>query len=172
MAAGEYVSMQAQRELFERQIELEREELALAPDEEREELALIYRAKGIPAAEAERLASALMRDDDVALDTLAREELGLDPGELGSPWGAALSSFVSFALGALVPVLPYLAGTGRLALPLSALLSAVALFGVGAGVSLFTGRGVLLSGLRMLGIGAGAALVTYAVGSALGVAIS
>jgi len=172
MAAGEYISMRAQRELFERQIALEREELETAPEEEQQELALIYRAKGIPRAEAERLAGALMRDASVALDTLAREELGLDPSELGSPWGAAASSFVSFAIGAIIPILPYLAAAGALALPLSALLSAVALFAVGAGVSLLTGRGLLLSGARMLLIGAGAAVITYLVGTLLGVATS
>ena len=172
MAAGEYISMRAQRELFERQIDLEREELAVAPEEEQAELALIYRAKGVPKAEAERLASTLMRDPSTALDTLAREELGLDPSELGSPWGAAISSFLSFAIGAIVPVLPYLFGAGPLALPLSAVLSALALFGVGAGVSLFTGRGLLFSGGRMLLIGAAAAALTYAVGTLLGVAVT
>src|SRR5437763_1515453 len=112
MAAGEYISISAQREMFERQIELEREELEVAPEEEEAELALIYRAKGIPQEDAENLAHRLMRDKTVALDTLTREELGLDPGELGSPWGAAISSFVSFAFGALVPLLPYLLGLG------------------------------------------------------------
>jgi VIT1/CCC1 family predicted Fe2+/Mn2+ transporter len=172
MAAGEYVSMRAQRELFERQIDLEREELAAAPEEEQAELALIYRTKGVPRAQAEQLASSLMRDPNTALDTLVREELGLDPSELGSPWGAAIYSFLSFAIGAVVPVLPYLFVAGALALPLSALLSALALFGVGAGVSLLTGRGLLFSGGRMLLIGTAAATLTYVVGSLLGVAIT
>ena len=104
MAAGEYVSMKAQRELFERQIELEAAELAVTPEEELEELALIYRAKGIPADEARRIAQRLAQDPSVALDTLVREELGLDPGELGSPWGAAIGSFLAFAVGAFIPV--------------------------------------------------------------------
>ncbi len=172
MGAGEYVSVSSQRELFERQLALEREELELAPEEEEQELALIYRAKGIPKAEAERLARALMRDKGAALDTLAREELGLNPEELGSPWSVAISSFLSFASGALIPVLPYIVLSGWLAFVLSALLSALALFGVGAAVSLFTGRGVLFSGLRMLLIGTGAATVTYGVGHLLGVAVS
>lgn len=171
MAAGEYVSMTAQRELFERQLALEREELATNPEEEEEELALIYQAKGIPQVEAERLARRLVRDPRVALDTLAREELGLDPSELGSPWKAALSSFVMFALGAMVPVLPFLFGGGTAALAGSAVLSALALLVVGAALSLFTGRGMLRSGLRMLSIGAAAAIITFLVGRLIGVSV-
>jgi VIT1/CCC1 family predicted Fe2+/Mn2+ transporter len=170
MAAGEYVSMRSQREVFERNIAMERDELLAAPEEEQEELALIYQAKGVPKHEAERLASRLMEDPEAALDTLSREELGLDPSELGSPWGAALSSFVMFAGGAIVPVLPYLfGGSGGPAFAISAVLSAVALFTVGAALSIFTGRNALLSGGRMLVIGAAASAVTYAVGSLLGV---
>lgn len=166
MGAGEYVSMRAQRELFERQIALEKTELEVSPEEEKEELALIYRAKGIPQQEAESLASRIISDQAVALDTLAREELGLDPGELGSPWGAALGSFGAFAIGAILPVLPYTFGSGHLAA--SAVLSALALFTVGALLSLFTGRNPLLSGGRMIGIGAAAAALTYGIGSAIG----
>ena len=172
MAAGEYVSMQSQRELFERQIALERDELAENPDEERQELALIYQAKGIPRGDAERLASSLMRDPDVALDTLVREELGLDPDELGSPWGAALSSFMAFAVGAVIPVVPYMLFAGFTAFLVSVVLVALALFGVGAGVSLLTGRGVLYSGGRMVLIGALAAGVTYLVGKLIGVTVA
>lgn len=171
MAAGEYVSMQSQRELFERQIALERDELEENPDEERQELALIYQAKGIPRPDAERLAASLMRDKEVALDTLVREELGLDPDELGSPWGAAFSSFVAFAVGAVIPVVPYLLFAGFTAFVVSVLLVALALFGVGAGVSLLTGRGVLYSGGRMVLIGALAAGVTYLVGKLIGVSL-
>jgi VIT1/CCC1 family predicted Fe2+/Mn2+ transporter len=172
MAAGEYVSMTSQRELFERQIALERDELEENPDEEQRELALIYQAKGVPRPDAERLARTLMRDKDVALDTLVREELGLDPDELGSPSGAAISSFLSFSIGALIPVLPYLFLAGLSAFAVSAALSAVSLFGVGAGVSLLTGRGVLFSGTRMLLIGAAAAGVTYLVGMLIGVTVA
>ena len=171
MAAGEYVSMKAQRELFERQIALEAEELESNPEEEREELALIYQAKGIPAAEAEALAARLSRDPQVALDTMAREELGLDPNELGSPWGAAASSFIMFALGALVPVLPFLFGGGAATVILSAVLSALALLTVGAALSLFTGRSAPASALRMLCIGAAAAGVTFLVGRLIGVKV-
>ena len=108
MAAGEYVSMRAQRELFERQIELERGELEAAPEEEQRELALIYQAKGLPKEQAEAMAARLMENPEVALDTLVREELGLDPSALGSPWGASMGSFLAFAAGALVPVIPFL----------------------------------------------------------------
>lgn len=171
MAAGEYVSMRAQRELFERQIELERDELAMAPEEERRELALIYRAKGVPKEEAEAMADRLMASPESALDTMVREELGLDPGELGSPWGAAIGSFVAFALGALVPVVPFFFGANA-SFPFvasSATLSAVAVFGVGAALSLFTGRNAILSGLRQLAIAAAAAALTFGVGRLIGV---
>ena len=168
MAAGEYISMQSQRELFERQIELERAELEAMPEEEQRELAAIYVAKGFPRDEADRIAERMFRDPQTALDALVREELGLDPDELGSPWGAALGSFLAFAVGAVIPVLPYLFGSGSAAFALSLGLSLVALFGVGAAVSLLTGKGMLFSGLRQLGIGAAAAAVTYAVGTVIG----
>jgi VIT1/CCC1 family predicted Fe2+/Mn2+ transporter/rubrerythrin len=170
MAAGEYVSMQSQRELFERQINLERAEIEAMPEEEEAELAAIYRAKGFADREARIIAARIFQDRDMALRTLVREELGLDPDELGSPWGAALGSFVAFALGAVVPVLPYLFGSGPSAFPLSLGLSLVALFAVGAGVSMLTGRGTIFSGLRQALIGLGAATVTYLVGSLIGVA--
>ena len=168
MAAGEYISMRSQRELFERQIEMERTELETHPEEEREELALIYRSKGIPRAEAERLADTIISDQSVALDTLVREELGLDPSELGSPWGAAAGSFVAFAVGAFVPVLPYLFVRGELTIVSTVVLGAVALFAVGASLSLFTGRNALYSGVRMLALGAVAASATYGIGRLVG----
>jgi len=172
MAAGEYISMQSQRELFERQIELERAELEAMPEEEQRELAAIYVAKGFPREEADRIAERMFRDPETALDTLVREELGLDPDELGSPWGAALGSFLAFAVGAVIPVLPYLLGSGTAAFAFSLGLSLVALFGVGAAVSLLTGRGMLFSGFRQLAIGAAAAAVTYAVGTVIGVGVA
>lgn len=173
MAAGEWISMKAQREMLEKQLELEKEELEMSPEEEQEELALIYQAKGIPEAEAKALAERLLSDPSTALDTLAREELGLDPGELGSPWGAAASSFAAFAAGALVPLAPFLlAGNLGNAVNASALASASALFLVGAALSLFTSRSAFVSGARMLLIGCAAAAVTYAVGSWLGVQVS
>jgi vacuolar iron transporter family protein len=172
MAAGEWISMQSQRELFERQLQLEREELKIMPEQEEAELAALYRRKGLPPADAARLAHRLMQDPEVALDTKAREELGLDPDQLGSPWGAAISSCVAFAIGAFVPLLPFLLTTGVVAFGIALALSALALFAVGAAVSLFTGRSALFSGARQVAIGALAAAVTYGVGHLIGVALS
>jgi VIT1/CCC1 family predicted Fe2+/Mn2+ transporter len=172
MAAGEYISMQSQRELFERQIELERAELEAMPQEEEAELAAVYRSKGFSEDEAARIAHRLFQDPETALDTLVREELGLDPDELGSPWGAATGSFLAFAAGALVPVLPYLVASGAPAFFAALVASLVSLFAVGAGVSLLTGRSTLYSGLRQVGIGAGAAAVTYVVGAVIGVSVA
>jgi VIT1/CCC1 family predicted Fe2+/Mn2+ transporter len=169
MAAGEYISMQSQRELFERQIELERAEMEAMPEEEEAELAASYRAKGFAHDEATRIAHRIFEDPNAALDMLVREELGLDPDQLGSPWRAAAGSFIAFAIGAAVPVIPYLFGGGTTVLLVSLGLSLVALFAVGAGVSLLTGRGLLFSGARQLGIGLAAALVTYGIGSLIGV---
>jgi VIT1/CCC1 family predicted Fe2+/Mn2+ transporter len=172
MAAGEYLSMSAQRELFERQIGLEREELRENPEEEQEELALIYQAKGVPVGDARAIASRIVSDPRVALDTLAREELGLNPDELGSPWAAALSSFVLFAVGALLPLLPYFFGGGAAAVIVSAALAGLGLLVVGVSITLFTGRNPVISALRMLGIGAGAAIVTFIVGRLIGVNVA
>ncbi len=172
MAAGEYVSVRAQRELFEQQIAMEQQELEMSPKEEEEELALIYQAKGIPEADARMMARRIIDNPRTAIDTLAREELGLDPSQLGSPWMAAGSSFVAFIVGALVPVLPFLVTSGSRASEASALLSCVALFGVGALISIFTARGPLFSGLRMLAIGLVASLITYSVGWLLGVSVA
>lgn len=172
MAAGEYVSVRSQREMYEYQIGLEREELAAYPEEEAAELALIYQARGLPEAEAVRLANAMIADPVRGLDTLAREELGLNPDELGSPWGAAIFSLLSFAAGAFIPLLPFLIARGDVALVAAIVASGVALFLVGATLSLFTGRHAWRGGLRMLGIGAAAGALTYAIGSALGVSLS
>ncbi len=172
MAAGEYVSMRSQREMFEYQIGLERDELDEYPEEEAEELALIYNARGMEIEEARRITRELVKNHDAALDALAREELGLNPDDLGSPWGAALFSFVAFAAGAIVPLVPFL-----LALPLgravavAAAIAGLALFGVGAALSLFTGRNAWLGGVRMVAIGGGAGVVTWLIGSLLGAAI-
>jgi VIT1/CCC1 family predicted Fe2+/Mn2+ transporter len=171
MAAGEYVSVRSQRELFEYQIGLERDELAEYPEAEAQELALIYVAKGLPPKEAKRLADRLVSDPEHALDTLAREELGLNPEELGSPWGAAISSFLSFAAGALLPLAPFVFAPGPNALAVAIGVTGVALFGVGALLSLFTGRNALQSGARMLALGALAGAITYAIGRLAGVAI-
>jgi VIT1/CCC1 family predicted Fe2+/Mn2+ transporter len=172
MAAGEYISMQSQRELFERQIALERAELEAMPEEEEAELAAVYRAKGFTPAEARTIAKRMFVDPEHALDTLVREELGLDPDELGSAWGAAFGSFVAFALGAIVPVVPYLFGSGAAAFWIAITASLGALFLVGAGVSLLTGRSLVFSGARQVGIGAAAAVVTYVVGTAIGASVA
>ncbi len=169
MAAGEYISMQSQRELFERQIALERAEMEAMPDEEEAELAASFRAKGFAPDEAARIAAKIFEDPDTALNMLVREELGLDPDQLGSPWGAAAGSFVAFGIGAAIPVLPYLFGGGTAILLTSLGLSLVALFAVGAAVSLLTGRSLLFSGMRQLGIGLGAAIVTFLIGTLIGI---
>jgi vacuolar iron transporter family protein len=171
MAAGEYVSVRSQREMYEHQIGLERAELEEYPKAEAEELALIYAARGMPEAEAHALATRTIADPEQALDTLAREELGLNPEELGSPWGAALSSFLSFAVGAAIPLAPFLASGGERALTGSIALTAVSLFAVGALISLFTGRSAVRDGLRMLAIGAGAGAITYMIGKLMGVGL-
>jgi len=172
MAAGEFVSVRSQREMFEHQIGLERDELAQYPEEEAEELALVYAARGLPREDAQKLAKALIADPAKALDTLAREELGLNPDDLGSPWGVAIFSFLSFAAGALVPLLPFVAMGGERALLVSIALTALTLFGVGAVISLFTGRSAVRDGLRMLVIGAMAGAMTYAIGRLLGVSMA
>lgn len=172
MAAGEYVSMQSQKELFERQIEVGREQLRFMPEEEKKELAALYRSKGLSAEEAELVSNRLMQDPEAALDTKIREELGLDPDELGSPWGAAAYSFLAFCVGAFIPLLPFLLTSGLTATIVSAVLALVALFIVGALVSLLTGRGLLFSGLRQCAIGGGTAVVTLVVGSLIGVAVA
>jgi VIT1/CCC1 family predicted Fe2+/Mn2+ transporter len=169
MAAGEYVSMRSQREMFEYQIGLERDELREYPEEEAEELALIYEARGMQLDEARRITRELVKHESNALDALAREELGLNPDDLGSPWGAALSSVLAFAIGAVIPLVPFLFGLplGR-AVTIAAVVTGISLFGVGTVLSLFTGRNALLGGLRMVLIGGGAGLVTWLIGSALG----
>jgi VIT1/CCC1 family predicted Fe2+/Mn2+ transporter len=172
MAAGEYVSVRSQREMYEYQIGLEREELDQYPEEEANELALIYAARGMAPAAAKQLADNMIADREHALDTLAREELGLNPAELGSPPGAAVSSFVSFAVGGAIPLTPFLVGSGSSALLVTVVVTAGALFAVGATLSLFTGRSALLSGLRMFGIGAAAGGITYLAGKLLGVSMA
>ena len=168
MAAGEYVSMRSQREAYQREITLEEQERRDDPEAEAEELALIYRAKGLDAEEAERVATTIMKDREAALDTMAREELGLDPDELGSSWSAALSSLGAFAAGAVVVVLPYMFSSGRAALIAAIVLASLALFAVGAVIGVLNGRGGLRSGMRQLLIGGGAALLVYLIGRGVG----
>ncbi len=171
MAAGEYVSMRSQREMFEYQIGQEEEELDRYPEEEAEELALIYAARGVPIDAARTVALALISDHAKALDTLAREELGLNPDDLGSPTGAALSSFLAFAAGAGLPLAPFALALTQ-ALPLSIALAGTGLLAIGATLSLFAGRGALRGGLRMLAIGGAAGAATYGIGQLLGVGLT
>ena len=172
MALGEWLSVQSARELFKRQIGIEAEELAQTPEEEMEELALIYEAKGLPREKAQELARQLMQNQDTALDTLAREELGVDPNELGgSAWVAAGTSFGLFSLGAIVPVIPYIFMTGGPAVIASLALAALALFAIGAAITLMTGRNVFFSGGRQVPFGLAAAGVTFGIGHLIGAAI-
>jgi VIT1/CCC1 family predicted Fe2+/Mn2+ transporter len=173
MALGEWLSVNTARESAERQIDTEADELEQVPEEEEEELALIYQAKGLPEELAKTLAKQLISNKKTALDTLVREELGIDPDELGgSAWVAAGTSFLLFAVGAIFPVAPYFTLAGIPALIASLAASGVALFLIGAGTSLFTGRNVLFSGVRQLLVGLAAAGVTFGIGRLIGVAVT
>jgi VIT1/CCC1 family predicted Fe2+/Mn2+ transporter len=173
MGAGEYVSVRSQREFYEHQIALERAELAEYPDAEAEELALIYNARGLDLEEARRVGRKLLANPEHALEVLAREELGLNPDDLGSPFGAAISSFFSFAVGASLPLLPFLFGAqGNHAIFASAAVTVGALFALGVALSLFTGHGALRGGLRQVLIGGGAGLAAWGIGRLLGASFS
>ncbi len=172
MALGEWLSVQSSRELYRHQIETEEEELRVAPEEEEEELALIYQARGLGQEQARAFAATMMSNQDTALETLAREELGIDPNELGgSAWEAAITSFLLFSFGAIVPVLPFFFTRGEPALMLSVAFSTVALFAVGAAITLFTGRSVLFSGSRQVMFGLVAAALTFGLGRLVGVSM-
>ena len=172
MALGEWLSVQSARELFGRQIAIEREELRAAPDEEEDELVLIYQARGMPEGDARLMARQVMRSGS-ALDVLAREELSVDPQELGgSAYVAAGTSFAMFAIGALVPIVPLLFASGTAAIAASALLSAASLFGVGALITVITGQPAIRAGARQLAIGVAAAAITYGLGRLVGAAIA
>ena len=169
MAAGEYVSVRTQREMYEYQIALEREEVAKYPEEEAEELALIYEARGVNIDQAREVSRSLLSRPEQALDVLAREELGLNPDDLGSPWQAAISSFLAFAFGALVPLVPFFVRLpASYVLTATITLTALALFIGGMVVSLFTGRDAFRGAIRMVLIGGGAGTVTFLVGKLLG----
>ena len=173
MALGEWLSVQSSRELYENQIKIEAEEIAESPEEEQEELALIYQSKGLLEDRARELASHMMADKGSILDTLAREELGIDPEELGgSAYEAAFTSFFLFAVGAIFPLFPYLFWSGSLAIYISLAVSGVGLFIIGAAITLMTGRGILFSGARQVLVGIAAALLTFGVGRLIGVSLS
>ena len=171
MAAGEYVSVRAQRDVYEREIEVERAELEEMPKEEMQELAFIYQRKGFTRQEARAVAERIISNPEVALATLAREELGLDPSQLGYPWMAAISSFLAFGLGAAIPLLPNLFTEGMLALMLTIAVSGVATVGIGVLLGIITGKNPLWGGGRMLLAGTIAAGVTYGIGSAIGISL-
>ncbi|MCH9037610.1 MAG: VIT1/CCC1 transporter family protein [Chloroflexi bacterium] len=171
MAAGEYVSVRAQRDIYEKEIEVERAELEEFPEEERHELALIYQSKGFTREEARAVAERIMSDPKVALETLAREELGLDPSQLGSPWMATISSFIAFGLGALIPVLPHIVTDGVVAFSLSLGLSGLMTVAIGILLGVITGKNPVWSGGRMLLVAAAAASVTFGIGSAIGLTL-
>jgi VIT1/CCC1 family predicted Fe2+/Mn2+ transporter len=172
MALGEWLSVQSSRELHQAQIETERAEIIEMPEAEAEELALIYQAKGMSPEEAERAAKDVMSDPDAFLETKVREELGIDPEELGgSAWEAAITSFFLFAIGAIIPVIPFFWLTGGAAVALSLTLAGIGLFFLGAATALVTGTGMLRTGLRSLALGLIAAGITYGIGSLLGVAV-
>lgn len=172
MGAGEFISMRVQRDVFENLLAFERDELETMPDAEMEELVGIYRERGLPEDIAVATAEAVHADIDLALQTHAREELGLDPDDLGSPWGAAVSSFVTFSIGALIPLIPFLFGSGAAAILWASILSGLTLFAIGATMTVFTGKNLVVQGLKMLAIGGAAAAITYLVGSLLGVHLS
>jgi VIT1/CCC1 family predicted Fe2+/Mn2+ transporter len=173
MALGEWLSVQSSRELYEHQIRTEAAEIEASPEEEAEELALIYQARGMDQSQSETLARRILKDPEGALDVMAREELGIDPSKLGgSPWVAAFTSFALFATGAFIPVLPFLFSSGTTAVMASLALSALALFGLGAGITLFTARPPVRSGLRSVLFGLAAAGGTYAIGRLIGVTVT
>ena len=172
MAMGEWLSVNTARESNQRQIDVEATELEEVPDEEKEELALIYQSKGLPEEQAKALAETLISNKETALDTLTREELGIDPDELGgSPWTAGGTSFFLFAAGAIFPVAPFFFLTGAPAVIAALALSGIALFLIGGATSFFTGRSILFSGVRQLLIGFVAAGVTYGIGHLIGVTV-
>ncbi len=173
MALGEWLSVQSSREFYRHQIATEEEELRTMPEEEEEELALIYQARGLGEEQARAFARKMMSNEATALSTLAREELGINPEELGgSAWEAAIVSFVLFSLGAIVPVIPFLFANGSNAILLSILFSIVALFIVGGGITLYTGRSVFFSGTRQVVFGMAAAALTFGIGRLVGISMA
>ena len=173
MALGEWLSVQSARELFEHQISIERDELLAAPDEEAEELALIYQAKGLPADQARDLGQRLVQDPQAALDTLAQGRTGCRPRRArGTAWVAAITSFLLFSAGAIIPVVAYFFTAGTTAVIVSVTLSVIGLFIIGAAITVITGRNALVSGLRQVLFGVTAAAITFGIGRLFGAALS
>jgi vacuolar iron transporter family protein len=169
MAAGEFISMSAQKELIQREVAIEREELRRHPESEHRELVALYVSRGVPASAAEEVANALAKDPELALEVHTREELGVNPKSIGSPPAAAASSFCSFALGALVPLIPWFFGSGTAAVIASIILGAVSALAVGVALAYFTGRSPVRTALRQISIAAVVAAVTYGIGTVVGV---
>ncbi len=173
MALGEWLSVQSSRELNMRQIELETEELEASPEEEKKELVLLYQAKGMSIQEAQKLAEKAFENPQSAIDAIITEELGIDKEELGgSAWEAAIASFILFAIGAIIPLYPFMFLDGKNAIFLSIGSSVVGLFGIGAAITLLTGKSVLFSGMRQVAFGLAAAAITYGIGTLIGVSIA
>jgi VIT1/CCC1 family predicted Fe2+/Mn2+ transporter len=173
MALGEWVSVQSSRELYQKQIRTEQEEIAANPEEEAEELALIYQARGLEEHAARQLAQQMMSSAESAIAALSRDELGIDPEELGgSAWEAAIASFLLFAVGAIIPLFPFFFLSGGAAIVVSAICGATGLFAIGGVITLFTGRSVLYSGTRQMLFGLAAAAVTFLIGRLIGVSIA
>jgi VIT1/CCC1 family predicted Fe2+/Mn2+ transporter len=171
MGAGEYISVRSQREVFERQIAIEKQELEEYPEEEKEELSFIYQARGMHEKEANSLAALMINNPETGLNTLAREELGLDPDNLGSPVGAMVASFLSFSIGAFIPLFPFLFANNTESLLTSIVITGMTLFLIGSILSLFTNRNPLLQGLRMLFVGAIAGTFTFFIGKLFGIVV-
>lgn len=173
MSLGEWLSVQSSRELNQRQIDLETEELEASPEEEKKELVLLYQAKGMNVEEAKKLAEKAFENPQTAIDAIITEELGIDKEELGgSAWEAATASFVLFAFGAIIPLYPFIFLDGKKAILLSVGSSVVGLFGIGAAITLLTGKSIVFSGLRQVSFGLAAAAVTYGIGSLIGVSLA
>lgn len=172
MAVGEYISVRSQHELFDAQLQLQARQLREDHDGERRILEGIYQERGFTADESRAIVEKLFATDERALDTMMRDEVGLDPKAIGGPWAAAISSFTAFFVGAIIPLLPFLVTSGTPALVSSVAISLVALFGLGVGVSILTKRSWLRSGLRQMALGGLAALVTYLVGQAIGASVA
>ena len=172
MAAGEYVSMRSQRDVYENQIRLESVEIEKAPDQELQKLTNIYQSKGLSQQEAQLISHRIIENKEVALDTIIRETLGLNPMSLGSPWGASISSFTCFIIGAMIPLIPYILETGDLAITMSSVMSLASLLIVGGSVSFITNRNTLWGAVRMFLAGGSAAFVTFGIGNLVGTAIN
>jgi VIT1/CCC1 family predicted Fe2+/Mn2+ transporter len=173
MALGEWISVKSSQELYENQMNLEMEELEVNPAGEEKEIALIYMSKGIPEVQAREMASDIIKDKSKAHDILVKEELGINSEELkGSAMEAAITSFILFAIGAIIPVFPFFFISGFKAVMVSTLVSAIGLFIIGSAITLFTGKSIWYSGMRQVLFGLAAAAITYAIGSLIGVQVA